>query len=208
MLRGVRRVLRFAPVMLSACAFFRQLAGTNTIDLEKADVRAMGVDIRKQQKTICPRERVQMAVFMDVVLGGEKETKKVETWQREGDRNGRVDFDEFAFASAAGTFDRRGWFSPDASLLATVGREIEIKTVLKRRPDKFTLVTTYKPDYDCIKSTGRDGAEGSAGAAGAAGMDGAQGSDGAYPTTYNPPTTPGPWVLVVVDMPPGVVGGL
>src|SRR5579859_3318395 len=66
----------FTVSLGSACAFFRQLFGANTIDLEKADVRTMGVDIRKAQKTICPRERVQMAVFVDVVLEGEKEVKK------------------------------------------------------------------------------------------------------------------------------------
>jgi hypothetical protein len=204
----VRRLLRFAPVVFCSCAFFRQLAGTNTVDLEKADVRSMGVDLRKQQKTICPRERVQMAVFMDVVLSGDKEAKKVETWQgKGGNKNGRLDFEEFAFASSAGRFDRDGWFFPNDSLLATVSREIEIKTVYKRRPDKFTLVTTYKPDYDCIKQTGRDGEAGSAGATGAAGMNGSQGSDGAYTTTYNPPTTPGGISTTTTTQGPGGNGG-
>ena len=52
----------------ASCVVFRSLAGKNTLDLEGADVRSMGVDIRKREKTICPRERVQMAVFADLVL--------------------------------------------------------------------------------------------------------------------------------------------
>ncbi len=52
----------------SGCGFFRRLAGNDTISLEKADVRSMAVDLRKEQKTICPREPVQMAVFAEIVF--------------------------------------------------------------------------------------------------------------------------------------------
>ena len=55
-------------VTSAGCAVFKRLAGKDALSLEKADVRQMGVDIRKSQKTICPRARVQMAVFADVLF--------------------------------------------------------------------------------------------------------------------------------------------
>jgi hypothetical protein len=115
---------------------FRHLAGKDTVTLEKAEVKSMGVDIRRDQQTICPRERVQMAVFADVVFEGEQKVSKLETWQASGSRNGKLDFGEFAFQSSEGSFDQDGWFSPASNLLATVGSEFQIKTVYRRRPDK------------------------------------------------------------------------
>jgi hypothetical protein len=205
------RLTRAALVLalLPACAFFRHLVGRDTVDLEKADVRSMGVDIRKDQKTICPRERVQMAVFADVVLDGEDKPQKVETWAGSGavNKNGKLDFDEFAFKSSEGTFDAEGWFSPRPDLLATAGHEFEIRSVFKRRPDKFTFTTNYKPDYDCIKASGHDGASGHGGTEGAAGSDGSRGTDGAYSTTTNPPTTPGGVSTTSTTQGPGGNGG-
>ena len=52
--------------------FFRRLAGHDAINLEKADVKSMSVDIRRQQKTTCPRAPLQMAAFADVMVDGEK----------------------------------------------------------------------------------------------------------------------------------------
>src|SRR5215471_13390333 len=105
-------VLVTSTISLGGCGFFKQLAGTNTVDLEKAEVKKMGVDIRKQQKTICPREEVQMAIFADVVLDGDKETKSFETWQgRAGaNKNDKIEFTEFAFQSDQGTVAAEdGW---------------------------------------------------------------------------------------------------
>src|SRR5438045_981678 len=87
---------------LGGCAVFRQLAGKNTVDLEKVEVKSMGVDIRKVQKTICPREKVQMAVFAEIVDGSEKQS--VETWQGASgtNRNGKLDFADFVFESGEG----------------------------------------------------------------------------------------------------------
>ncbi len=162
------------------CGFFRQLAGSNTVDLEKAEVRSMAVDVRKPQKTICPREDVQMAVFAEIALEGEKQAKPFETWQGRGsvNKNDKIDFTEFAFNSAEGQIDPDGWFTPNPSVLATAGREFSIKTVYKRRPDKFTFTTTYKPDYACIKAAGKSGGGGASGGSGASGKEGAQGQSG------------------------------
>jgi hypothetical protein len=165
---------------VAGCAALRSLAGRNTVDLQGADLRAMGVDIRKQEKTICPRERVQMAVFADVVLRGETAVQKLETWHGGSDanRNGKLEFDPFAFHSPQGSFDQLGWFTPNPDLLATSGREFELRTVYRQRPDKFSFETSYKPDYRCITSGGGGGPDGAAGSAGPAGGSGESGSFG------------------------------
>jgi len=162
----------------TGCGACRRLAGTDTILLEKAEVKSMSVDIRRAQKTVCPRQPVQMAVFADVVLEGAGAPRACETWQGRGqvNKNDKLDFTEFAFHTEQGTIDRDGWLAPTPDLLLTAGKEIEVKTVYRRRPDKFTFTTSYKPDYACIT----DGAEGGrAGHAGPSGSDGAAGRSGA-----------------------------
>lgn len=164
----------------SGCGFFRRLAGNDTVNLEKADVKTMSVDIRREQKTICPRESVQMAVFADIVLEGEKAPKPIETWKGKGsvNKNDKLDFADFAFHSEQGSFDRNGWFAPNPSILATAGKEFEIKSVFRRRPDKFSFTTTYKPDYGCIKAGGSGGPSGQSGPSGGAGSSGQAGQSG------------------------------
>ena len=185
MIRTTRLAPAIALLVLLAttatgCSFFRGLAGTNTVDLTKADVKTMAVDIRKDRKTICPREPVQMAIFAEVVLEGEKEPKKLETWAgHEGvSKNDKLDFPDFAFHSEQGAFDKDGWFSPTTSLLATIDKEFEIKSVYKRRPDQFSFTTKYKPDYQCIKGAAKDGASGPNGNAGDQGKSGSSGQSG------------------------------
>lgn len=167
---------------LPACHAWNRLWGKDTVDLSKADVQSMSVDIRKERKTICPREQVQMAVFAEAVLEGEKDKKSLETWAGRGgvSKNDKIDFVDFAFHSDQGQFDKDGWFSPQDDLLSTAGKEFEIKTVYKRQPDKFSFLTKYKPDYQCIKGGGKGGQAGTAGSAGPggdSGKDGELGSD-------------------------------
>ncbi|MCL4754506.1 MAG: hypothetical protein KJ015_30410 [Myxococcales bacterium] len=170
------------------CAALRALAGKNTVDLEGADVRSMGVDIRKSEKTICPRESVQMAVFAEVVLKGESQQKKLETWSGGPDtnRNGKLDFADFAFHSDQGRFDDSGWFTPKSDLSATVSNELSIKTVFRRRPDKFSFTTSYKPDYRCIREAGGVGGAGTTGSAGATGANGEAGQSGSSTSAGTP----------------------
>ena len=184
----MNRTWLLLPVVLAGCGVLRSLAGRNTVDLEGADVRAMSVDIRKQDKTICPRERVQMAIFADVVLAGDKQPKKLETWYGPGSRNGKMDFDAFAFHSEQGQFDAEGWFTPNSDVLATAGREFQLTTVYRRRPDKFSFDTSYKPDYRCIDHAGSAGASGNPGSAGA---DGTPGQEGRGGSTDSPGTEGG-----------------
>jgi hypothetical protein len=164
----------------AGCHFWNRLWGKDTVDLSKADVQSMSVDIRKERKTICPREPVQMAVFADILLEGEKEKKSFETWAGRGsvNKNDKLDFVEFAFHSNLGEFDREGWFLPKSDLLATADKEFEIQTVFKKKPDKFSFSTKYKPDYQCIKGGGKSGQAGNAGASGQSGEAGRDGQLG------------------------------
>lgn len=188
-------VLRSAPVLLAvvsatslaSCGAFRRMAGNDVVVLEKADVRAMAVDIRKPVKTICPREDVQMAVIADVVLDGESGAKRVETYVGRGtvDRNDKMDFDEFSFVSAEGRFDAQGWFIPDRNLLTTAGKPFEIRSVFKRRPEKLSATMSYRPDYACIRSGGAPGRAGEHGAGGQGGQAGGDGSRGSATSAGN-----------------------
>lgn len=178
-----RALLAFFSLALPLVGACRALLGRDTIDLQGVEVKSMGVDIRKRQKTICPRERVQMAVFADIVKEAGKPPVQVETWAGDGSRNGKLDFADFAFRSADGSFDAEGWFRPRSDLRATLARELVITTAYRRQPTKFTFETRFKPDYDCISDTGSDGAPGSAGTDGAQGSSGTQGSAGI--TTYS-----------------------
>src|SRR4051812_8107313 len=107
-----RRLLLVVPLavsgflVLTGCGFFKRLAGDDTISLEKAEVKSMAVDLRREAKTICPRAPVQMAVFAEILLEGEKTGKQVETWQGRGsvNKNDKLDFVDFAFHSEQGTF--------------------------------------------------------------------------------------------------------
>jgi len=177
---------------VTGCGALRRMSGSDTVSLEKAEVKSMSVDLRRPQKTICPREPVQMGVVAEVTLEGDKASKTVETWvgRAGANKNDKLEFTDFAFQSEQGTFDGDGWFTPSPNLLQTAAKEFEIKSVYKRRPDKFSFATTYKPDYGCIKEGGatggggQNGAQGSQGvpgkaaASGAAGAPGSSGSDG------------------------------
>jgi hypothetical protein len=172
--------LVLATGSLTGCHFWNRLWGKDTVDLSKANVQSMSVDIRKERKTICPREQVQMAVFTDVILEGDKDKKSFETWAGRGsvNKNDKLDFVEFAFHSELGDFDKDGWFAPNGNILASADKEFEIKTVYKRQPDKFSFTTKYKPDYQCIKDGGKSGQAGGAGSGGTGGQSGQDGSMG------------------------------
>jgi hypothetical protein len=182
-----RRLPRLLPIVLApslafaatGCAFFRSLQGLNTVNLQGAEVVKMGVDIRKDQKTICPREKTQMAVFLDAKLKGQSETKSFETWAGPPgtSRNGKLDFNEFAFNSALGSFDADGFFTPSPDVRASVGKEFVIKAVYRARPDKFSFDLSFKPDYGCIQAATFAG---NAGPTGQTGGSGSPGETGRY----------------------------
>lgn len=203
---GTALALGLLAGSITGCGAMRRMAGTDTVSLEKAEVKSMSVDLRRQQKTICPREPVQMGVFAEVTLEGEKASKPVETWAGHGsvNKNDKLEFTDFAFHSKQGTFDQEGWFTPSPSLIETAATEFEIKSVYKRRPDKFSFTTSYKPDYACIKeggangifgqsgASGSDGGSGQAGAAGTATAAGGNGADGGSGTVGHAGTNGGP----------------
>ncbi len=184
--RRGRALLRGAALWLLCgglvgCGFLKSLVGANTVDLEGAEVQSMSVDIRRQEKTICPRQSVQMAVFVDAKLDGEDKVAQFETYRGDESHNGKLEFSWFAFHSGQGSFNTEGWFTPSKDLLVTAGHEFEIKSVYRKRPDQFSFDLTYKPDYRCITAGGAQGAAGyagSSGAVGAAGESGSYSSDG------------------------------
>jgi hypothetical protein len=166
----------------AGCHFINRIAGSDTVDLSSVDIRSMSVDIRKDRKTICPREQVQMAVYAEIApqgLGG-KESQVVETWTGRGDanKNDKLDFVDFAFHSEQGEFDKNGWFAPSGDVLASASRTYDVQTVYKKQPDKWSFTEKYKPDYQCIKGAGRDGQDGTSGGGGSGGSSGAAGSYG------------------------------
>ena len=170
-----------AALSFVGCTLFRKMAGRDTIDLAEYEVTAMSVDIRKEQKTICPLEGTQMAVF--VKAKDPEDTAKtldLETWQGGAGtrRNGKLDFSNFAFHSEQGTFDEHGTLHPSGGVLTTVAREFEIDYVLKKQPDKFSFKMNYKPDYRCVSGSRHDGTMGGSGMSGQAGAAGMAGSYG------------------------------
>ena len=165
---------------LTGCGFLKGLVGRNSVDLAEADVKTMSVDVRKEQKTICPRAPVQMAVFANVLLKGEKQAKNFETYVGgdEANRNDKLEFSDFAFHSDLGGFDEHGRFTPARDLRLTLDKEFQIKTAYKRRPDKFSFDLKFKPDYACIKAGGGSGKSGMAGRSGPSGQSGSYGASG------------------------------
>jgi len=165
---------------LGGCGVFKSLRGQNSVDIKDAELKTMKVDIRNEAKTICPREPVQMAVFASLLFKGDKAPKDLETYVggEKANKNGKLEFTEFAFQSTQGQVDEYGVFTPAADLRATIGSPYEIKTTFRRQPDKFSVDSSYKPDYGCIKSTGTGGAGGEKGSPGSSGMPGRSGSYG------------------------------
>lgn len=162
---------------LPACNVVARLRGDDTVDISRATLRRMNVSVRRPDPTICPREQVQMAVFMTVVPEGGKEEKTFETWTGRGaaNKNDRLDFGLFTFDSELGKFDRDGWFAPLENLAATAGHEFVVHATYVPSAAVFSSTYRFKPDYACITSAS---AVGPAGGPGGPGKDGAPGKVG------------------------------
>jgi hypothetical protein len=169
--------LVFLALPLAGCNVLNRISGTDTVDLRRATIRRMNVALRKTDQTVCPREQVQMGVFMTAIPEGGKEEKTYETWVGRGavNKNDALDFTDFAFQSDVGQFDKDGWFAPLADLRATAGHELVVHVTYNPSPLIFTYTYKWKPDYACITSAT---ASGPAGVAGATGKDGAPGKIG------------------------------
>jgi hypothetical protein len=175
---------------------------TNTVDMEKWEVDKLEVGLRSQKLTICPGERVQIAVFADAHHREKADkAKRLETWEgnpRTVVRTGKMGFEEFAFESPQGTIDPNGYLAANPNVWASVTSGFELRTVYRANPQKFTVVTAFRPDYSCMTqvggvgpsgrsgpsgssgATGRMGAIGSSDRAGGAGGDGGPGSGGGH----------------------------
>ncbi len=139
---------------LAGCAVVQRLQGTATVDLSHSTLRRMNVALRKPEQTYCPREQVQMAVFMTAVPEGGTTEKTYETYIGRGavNKNDRLDFASFAFTSDQAQFDADGWMAPLQALPATAGHELVVHATYNPSPLVFTYTYKFKPDYGCITS--------------------------------------------------------
>ncbi|MCC6555659.1 MAG: hypothetical protein IT372_22075 [Polyangiaceae bacterium] len=169
-----------AAALISGCGAFRSLVGADTVDLKGADIQEMRLDLRKAQKTICPREPVQLALFVKAKLEGEAEARPFETWQgkEDADRNDKLDFNDFVFQSDLGKVDKDGFFQPTRDLLATVDKEFSIQAAFRLGPSRSKAAGSYRPDYDCITNAGGRGVPGQPGKAGRHGNAGVAAGNG------------------------------
>jgi hypothetical protein len=175
-----------ASSVLGGCGFLKSLVGKNSVDLSEAQMQKMDVGLRKQDPTICPREKIQMVVSADVLLKGDKQAKHLETYTggAEANKNDKMEFSDFTFASNLGQIDKYGFLTPNQDVLASTDKQFEIVTAFKREPTKFAVTKQYKPSYECIKNAGTggkpgdDGQDGSSGGAGQAGAYGGTDSVG------------------------------
>jgi hypothetical protein len=161
-----------APLPVAGCQVLNRIGGTATVDMSRATLRRMNVTLRNQEQAVCPREQVQMAVFMTGILEGEKEEKTFETWEGRGEvrKNDRLEFTDFTFTSEQGQFDKDGWFAPLQSLTASAGHEFAIHVTFNPSPLIFSTTYKFKPGYACITV---------ASVAGKAGLSGGVGKEGA-----------------------------
>jgi hypothetical protein len=162
------------------CGVLNRMSGLDTVDLTRARITTMNVEVRREGKTICPREPVQMAVFLAATREGEKEQKMFETWAGRGqvNKNDKLDFSAFSFQSELGQFDKEGWFTPTPSLVATTGHEIVVRATFIPQPVVLSSTYKFKPDYACIVAAGSSGVGGTAGGPGGVGSAGKAGSFG------------------------------
>jgi len=191
---------RIASLLLAAlaasplgCNVIGRIQGTDTVDLRGATLRRMTVSLRKTDQTVCPREQVQMGVFITAIPEGGKDERTYETWAGRGsvNKNDKLEFTDFAFQSEQGQFDKDGWFAPLQTLPATAGHEYVVHAVYNPSPLVFTYTYKWKPDYACITSAatagppgsqggpGKDGAAGRLGDGGGVMSSGGDGTDGA-----------------------------
>ncbi len=163
-----------------ACGLFGIFGKATEANMDKWEVQKMTVDIRQEQKAICPGQNVQLAVFADAKHKKRKDkTKQLQTANGTAElgRMGKMGFDEFKFETTDGTIDEKGFFHANPDVVATVDG-FEIRTTYLRAPEKFAFVNEYKPTYDCMTQSGAVGAGGDGGSSGVSGDNGQMGSGG------------------------------
>ena len=131
-------VVALLAVPLAGCPVLDRLSGNATIDLSRAQLRRMNVQLRKPEQTVCPREQVQLGIFLTAVPENGKDEKTFETWVGRGavNKNDRLAFTDFSFETAQGQVDKDGWLAPQEQLQATAGQEIAVKVTYN--PSRFS----------------------------------------------------------------------
>lgn len=148
------------------------------VNMDKWQVLKMSVDLRAEDKRICPGQAVQMLATADLKHIKRDKTKTVTTSEGERQQINKLSFDLFEFNSDQGTFNEWGIFTPNPDVLATAVSGFKIDTKYLREPAKYSFANEYKPSYDCITSAGAMGATGQSGMSGSTGDSGASGSGG------------------------------
>jgi hypothetical protein len=172
---GLQGLGRVAAVLVA----FGSIGGCGPVNLDRFELQTMEADIRRTTKAICPRQPVQMAVFVTAEHKRRRNgARQLETPQGRARGGGRLSFEPFAFGSKQGTFDAHGFFHPDPDVLATAASGFRITTAYKPDPVRFYLEKAYAPDYRCITQLGGVGPGGSPGRFGATGPSGEAGSRG------------------------------
>ncbi len=148
------------------------------VNMDNWEVLKMKVDLRADDKRICPGQPVQMIAVADLKHKKRDKTKTVSTSEGERQQINALEFSLFEFSSEQGTFNEFGVFSPNPNVLATAASGFKLDTKYLRDPAKFSFNNEYKPSYDCITRAGAFGPGGPSGSSGAMGSSGSSGSGG------------------------------
>ena len=162
---------------VTGCHFWNRLWGKDTVDLAKADVQ---VDERRHPQGAEDHLPARAGPDGRLRRGhprgrqGEEERRDVgRARQRQQERQARLR--RLRLPLRAGRVRRGGVVRAQRRACSRpTDKEFEIKTVYKKRPDKFSFTTKYKPDYQCIKGGGKSGQAGTPGSSGPRGQRGAR----------------------------------
>jgi hypothetical protein len=176
-------ILALALLPLAGCAqIFGAISNSATkakaVNMDNWEVLKMTVDIRQDDKRICPGQPVQMIATADLKHKKRDKTKTVTTSEGERQQVNKLEFSLFDFSSEQGAFNEFGVFAPNPSVLATAVSGFEVQTKYLREPSRFSFTNSYKPSYDCITSAGAFGPGGPSGSSGSMGSSGSSGSGG------------------------------
>ena len=164
---------------LSACSAARQIAGIDTVYLDKAEVLELATQIDSPVQRICPRAPVQMTISVIAKWPGQPAPVRLDTW-RGGPgtrRNGMLDFRNFAFGSERGRFDEMGWFYPDPDVLTALDRGFDLDVALQNPLAAQSQKLHFDADFSCIAGAGTPGGPGAFGGSGGSGDSGRDGHD-------------------------------
>ncbi|MEM9454759.1 MAG: hypothetical protein AAGF11_11305 [Myxococcota bacterium] len=176
-------LLALSLLPLAGCAqIFGAISDTTkkakAVNMDNWQVLKMSVDVRAEDKRICPGQPVQMIATADLKHVKRDKTKTATTSEGERQQVNKLAFDLFEFTSDQGSFNEHGVFAPNPDVLATAVSGFALHTKYLREPDKYSFTNEYRPSYDCITQAGAFGPSGQPGMSGSTGDSGSSGSGG------------------------------